>query len=105
MAKKTTAVSSNANYLSGHSLRSRRIRLERSETFFLNADESLAFSSSPGIPMRILISATMLFSLLFLPGCGGDDIVPEGPETKSSTAEMTPEETAAEMELQNARRE
>ena len=56
--------------------------------------------------MRILISATMLFSLFLLSGCGGSsDMVPEGPENKSSTAEMTPEETATEMELQNARRD
>lgn len=52
--------------------------------------------------MRILISTTMLLSLVLLSGCGGDGMVPEGPETKSSTAELTPEETATEMALQNA---
>lgn len=52
--------------------------------------------------MRILLSSTVLLSLLLFSGCGGDDMVPEGPENKSSTAELTPEEAAVEMELQNA---
>ncbi len=55
--------------------------------------------------MRILLSVMMLFCL-FLIGCGGTpDMVPEGPETESSTAELSPEEEATEMELQNASEE
>jgi hypothetical protein len=59
----------------------------------------------PGVTMRILLSVMMLFCL-FLIGCGGTpDMVPEGPETESSTAELSPEEEATEMELQNASEE
>ena len=48
--------------------------------------------------MRILLSVTLLFSL-FLIGCGGAAAPePEGPD---NSADLTEEEEAAEMELQN----
>jgi hypothetical protein len=48
--------------------------------------------------MRILLSVTLLFSL-FLIGCGGTpDPEPEGPD---NSVDLTEEEEAAEVELQN----
>ena len=49
--------------------------------------------------MRILLSVTLLFSL-FLIGCGGGDTAPE-PESPDNSADLTEEEEAAEMGLQN----
>jgi|SaaInlStandDraft_1057018.scaffolds.fasta_scaffold187570_2 hypothetical protein len=48
--------------------------------------------------MRILLSVTLLFSL-FLIGCGGTP-EPE-PESPDNAADLTEEEEAAEIELQN----
>ena len=49
--------------------------------------------------MRILLSVTMLFALLIL-GCGGTPEMIEDPDNVSGT-EMTEEEEAEELELQN----
>ena len=68
------------------------------DMLFRNASGPLAPSYLPGETMRILLSVTLLFSL-FLIGCGGTpDPEPEGPD---NSVDLTEEEEAAEIELQN----
>lgn len=51
--------------------------------------------------MRTLLSAALLFSLFILVGCGGGTPDSEPVEGQDAAEEMTDEEEAAEMELEN----